>query len=210
MRDDWWLITDDRQRIHFEYCRQKDSGLVIMLPSIRPIFLHFSRRVLCLSWDIYPHAKALSSQCCVSACSASESVNLLTKWATYLLFCHASAIFPPIERDDRLIWSTSEYSSSLGNSFVTSKISCCSSKASWYTFKSRKLSILSAICHPSSVLCPLLSPLSSSFVHRPSSLVLPPSSIFLRPSSLFLRLFAPYSLILNSSIFLRPNTWYPK
>ena len=42
-----------------------------MLPSIRPISLHCVSKVLWTSDEIYSQAKAVSIQCCVSACSAS-------------------------------------------------------------------------------------------------------------------------------------------
>ncbi len=40
----------------------------------------------------------------VSAASASESLNLATNAASYLLFRHASARFAHTEREERRIW----------------------------------------------------------------------------------------------------------
>ena len=111
---------------------------------------------------IDPYARAVSSQCRGSACSPSESVSLLLKYATYRRFCHASDKFAPTEREARLIWSVSEYCSSRGKVFVISKMSCCSSNAALYTFKSLKLDILSLTSQPL---------LLSSFVFRLSAVV---------------------------------------
>jgi hypothetical protein len=115
---------------HFEYCRQKDSGSVIMLPGIRPNFhaffqqhmMFFMGYVAACHSGIYPVLRF--GLLCIRIGQFAYKVR-----ASYLLFCHASATFPPIERDDRLIRSTSEYSSFFGNPFVTSKTSCRNSKA---------------------------------------------------------------------------------
>jgi len=128
-----WRRTDDRWRIknHLENWRQKDEGLLIMVPSMRPISWHLSNKVAWIPLLMYLQCKAVSNQCCVSACSESESLSLLTKWDSCRLFCQASAKFAPMARDDRLIWSVKENISSFGKVFVTFKISCCNSNAAW-------------------------------------------------------------------------------
>jgi hypothetical protein len=50
------------------------------------------------------------------------SVNLFLKTAVYRRFRQASARQEQTDRDDLLIWSTSEYYSSWGNDLVMSKI----------------------------------------------------------------------------------------
>jgi len=45
------------------------------------LFLKYVRKELSQMDDMYLQAKAVSSQCCVSACSPSESESLLTKCA---------------------------------------------------------------------------------------------------------------------------------
>ena len=86
-------------------------------------------------------------------------------------------VLAPMEREDRLIWSVSEYSSSFGNLFVRLKTSCWSSKAFLYTFKSRKLSIRSLIRLPS-----VLRFLPSVLCRHPSVLRSLPSVLCLLPS----------------------------
>src|SRR3972149_3672169 len=107
------------------------------LPIIALIILPISERELFSFWVCsrlkYLQSSAVSIQCCVSCCSPSASVSLLTKCFLYRLLAHASAICAPTERDDRLTWSVQEYISSLGKDFVSSKIDFANFRAFLYT-----------------------------------------------------------------------------
>src|SRR4030095_8813898 len=78
----------------------KDVGALIMLPSIAPTSRHFSLNIARSGFDKYSQSQAKSSQVSVSSFSPSASVSLLTKWASYLRFAHASRIFVQTERDE--------------------------------------------------------------------------------------------------------------
>src|ERR1700751_3614127 len=68
--------------------------------------------------------------CWVSKRSASASVSLLTKCFSYRRLPQASAMLAPTDLIALRNWSVKEYISSLGNCFVTSKISLLSLKLS--------------------------------------------------------------------------------
>src|SRR5207249_6431438 len=107
----------------------KDVGALIMLPSIAPTSRHFSVNIACCAFDKYRQSEAKSSQVSVSPFSPSASVSLLTKWASYLRFAHASRRFVQTDREERRIWSISEYFSSAGNRLLTLKMSIASAYA---------------------------------------------------------------------------------
>jgi len=78
-------------------------ALFIIDPSIAPISWHSFTKALCSSLLIYLQSLAKSSQVSVSLFSASESVSLLRKWASYRLFDHASLRFAQTDLDERRI-----------------------------------------------------------------------------------------------------------
>ena len=82
---------------------------------IAPTSWHFSTNLACSGFRKYPQSHAKSSHVSVSAFSPSASVSLLTKCASYLRFAQASRRFVQTDRDERRIWSISEYFSSTGN-----------------------------------------------------------------------------------------------
>src|ERR1035441_8834466 len=84
------------------------SGSAIILPSFRPISSHRESIEFCSVSGIYPLANDVANQCWVSACSPSASESLHTKCALYRRFCHASAIFAPMDREALRNWSVSE------------------------------------------------------------------------------------------------------
>ena len=92
--------------------RRKDSEFFSMEPSILPTDLHFSVKRSCSAMLRYPQSLAKSNHVSVSLFSPSESVSLLMKWASYLLFAQASRKLLHTERDDLLTWSVKEYFSS--------------------------------------------------------------------------------------------------
>jgi hypothetical protein len=77
--------------------------------------------------------------------------------AAYRRFRQASARFAQTEREERRIWSVSEYRSSTGNFFVNSKIRMAASNAIRYTSISSWLLIFIPALLPDNVHFHLLS-----------------------------------------------------
>src|SRR5205823_11140398 len=100
------------QRSELDDFRMKEEGSLIIFPSIAPTSWHFSTNLACSGFSKYPQSHAKSSHVSVSAFSPSASVSLLTKCASYLRFAQASRRFVQTDRDERRIWSISEYFSS--------------------------------------------------------------------------------------------------
>src|SRR6266550_8552590 len=101
----------------------KDVDALIILPSIAPTSPHSRIKIACCAFDKYKQSQAKSSHVSVSPFSPAASVSLLTKWASYFRFPHASRRFVQTEREERRIWSVKEYFSSAGNFLLASKIS---------------------------------------------------------------------------------------
>src|SRR5213594_1366544 len=108
--------------------------MLTSLPRIRSYFLCSSRP---FGAGRYPQRTVYSSHVCVSAPSPSASFSLFTKTASYLRRRHASTIWPETEREERRIWSVSEYISSRGNFFDNSNSSIATSTESLYTSNSQ-------------------------------------------------------------------------
>src|SRR5438128_9483711 len=117
------------QRSEGNAFRMKEEGLLIILPSIAPTSWDLSTNCAWSACGRYPQSHAKSSHVSVSAFSPSASVSLLTKCASYLRFAQASRRFVQTDRDERRIWSISEYFSSAGNRLLTLKTSIASAYA---------------------------------------------------------------------------------
>jgi hypothetical protein len=117
------------QRSELDDFRMNEEGFWIMLPSIAPTSRHFSTNLTCSGFNKHPQSHAKSSHVSVSAFSPSASVSLLTKCASYLRFAQASRRFVQTDRDERRIWSISEYFSSAGNRLLALKMSIASAYA---------------------------------------------------------------------------------
>src|SRR5229473_7904318 len=85
---------------------------------------------------MYLQSLAKSNDESVSLFSPSQSVSLLTKWASYLRFAQASRRLRQTEREDRRTCPVSANLSSGGKPLVTSKTFIASSYAFLYTSKS--------------------------------------------------------------------------
>lgn len=96
---------------------------------MRPISWFSKVSSLCFSALMYLQSKAKSSEESVSLFSPSQSVSLLMKWASYLLFAQASRRLRHTEREERRIWLVSAYLSSEGKVFDSSNISIDSMNA---------------------------------------------------------------------------------
>ena len=159
---------------------------------------------------MYSHANAVSIQCCVSACSPSESDSLLTKCAIYRLLCQASARFAPIEREEFLFWKTFSYFKNLLLQrkcfLINLQISKTANLIIHGLFSLYILPLLQSLSSvlrpPSSVIRPLSSALCppssvirllSSVLRHPSSVIRPPSSVIRHPSSVLCLPFTPNS-----------------
>src|SRR5437016_6124767 len=92
-------ISDRNQRSG----TKNGPGFLIMLPSILPICRERSLSSLWHSAVMYSQSFAKSKAESVSLFSPSQSVSLLTKWASYRLLAHASRRFRQMDRDERLI-----------------------------------------------------------------------------------------------------------
>src|SRR5207248_10469839 len=79
---------------------------------------------------------AKSSDESISLFSPSESVSVLTKWASYRSFAQACRRLRQTDRNERRIWLVRANFSSVGNRFDNSKIFIASSYAALYTAKS--------------------------------------------------------------------------
>lgn len=98
------MIRDEKGRWVLEHTAQHFTYVFAHACEIAMLFIEMNSQ-----------SRAKSREESVSLFSPSESVNLLTKCASYRRFAQASRRFGQTERDERRIWLVSANLSSAGN-----------------------------------------------------------------------------------------------